>query len=170
MWGGVVPLTFPGRSGKPPAATRPPGAWVVVGWGRTPAAAPQPRRRVRYRRYVIRGIDHAQIAAPPGCEAAARAFFGELLGLPEVAKPPALAPRGGVWFALPDGRELHVGVEAAFSPQDKAHVALAVASADELAALAARLGGSIDRETIPGTARFHAPDPWGNRVEFILRL
>ena len=139
-------------------------------WGRTPAAPPQARRRrVRYRRHVIRGLDHAQIAAPPGCELAARAFFGDVLGLPELAKPPALLPQGGVWFALADGRELHVGVEAAFSPQGKAHVALAVGSADELVALAARLGGSIDRETIQGTARFHAPDPWGNRVEFIHR-
>jgi len=30
---------------------------------------------------VIRGIDHVQLAAPPGCEDAARAFYGVLLGL-----------------------------------------------------------------------------------------
>ena len=29
----------------------------------------------------IEGLDHVQLAAPPGCEAEARRFFGELLGL-----------------------------------------------------------------------------------------
>ena len=30
---------------------------------------------------------HVQMAAPPGCEAAARAFYGDVLGLTEVPKP-----------------------------------------------------------------------------------
>jgi catechol 2,3-dioxygenase-like lactoylglutathione lyase family enzyme len=42
---------------------------------------------------VIAGIDHVQVAAPPGCEEQARAFYGGLLELPEVAKPEALAGR-----------------------------------------------------------------------------
>ena len=54
------------------------------------------------------GIDHVQIAAPPGCEPEARRFFGELLGLRELPKPPALAPRGGVWFQA-GAPQLHVG-------------------------------------------------------------
>jgi catechol 2,3-dioxygenase-like lactoylglutathione lyase family enzyme len=44
---------------------------------------------------TITGIDHVQIAAPPGCEPDARRFFGEVLGLPEMEKPPSLAARGG---------------------------------------------------------------------------
>jgi hypothetical protein len=40
-------------------------------------------------------LDHVQIAAPPGCEAQARHFCGELLGLPELEKPAPLQPRGG---------------------------------------------------------------------------
>ena len=59
------------------------------------------------------GIDHVQVAAPPGCEAAARRFYGELLGLEEVAKPEALRARGGAWFRA-GAQQLHVGVEAAF--------------------------------------------------------
>jgi catechol 2,3-dioxygenase-like lactoylglutathione lyase family enzyme len=51
----------------------------------------------------IAGLDHVQLAAPAGCEAAARAFFCDLLGLEELEKPEALRPRGGVWFGLPDG-------------------------------------------------------------------
>jgi catechol 2,3-dioxygenase-like lactoylglutathione lyase family enzyme len=64
-------------------------------------------------------LDHVQVAAPPGCEAEARAFYGELLGLEEVEKPDSLRGRGGVWF-----QQLHVGVEEDFRPARKAHPAL----------------------------------------------
>ena len=40
-------------------------------------------------------IDHVQVAAPPGAEEEARNFYGELLGLPEISKPPALLKGGG---------------------------------------------------------------------------
>jgi hypothetical protein len=53
---------------------------------------------------VIDGLDHVQVAAPAGCEAPARAFYGELLGLVELPKPGALATRGGVWFAVGSGQ------------------------------------------------------------------
>jgi catechol 2,3-dioxygenase-like lactoylglutathione lyase family enzyme len=48
---------------------------------------------------MLAGVDHVQVAAPPGCEAEARRFYGELLGLAEIAKPESLAAAGGVWFA-----------------------------------------------------------------------
>ena len=57
--------------------------------------------------YTFYGIDHVQLAAPAGCEAAARIFFGDLLGMTEIAKPEDLRKRGGVWFQC--GRQqLHV--------------------------------------------------------------
>jgi len=73
------------------------------------------------------------VAGPPGCEPAARAFYGGLAGLREIPKPPDLAARGGVWFAL--GRQaLHIGVEQDFRPALKAHPAFSCEDADELAA------------------------------------
>ena len=83
---------------------------------------------------MITGLDHVQIAAPCGCEDAARAFYGDLLGLREVPKPAALAERGGAWFALGARGQLHIGVEEPFAPARKAHPALAVADLDALAA------------------------------------
>jgi catechol 2,3-dioxygenase-like lactoylglutathione lyase family enzyme len=117
----------------------------------------------------IVGLDHVQIAAPPGCEREARRFFGELLGLAEIAKPEPLRARGGVWFTL-GAQELHVGVEEGFSPARKAHPALRV-PANGLDALAKRMaaaGAEVlwDAE-IPGTRRFYSEDPWGNRIELI---
>src|SRR5262249_42962426 len=71
------------------------------------------------------GLDHVQLAAPPGCEDEARRFFGRLLGLSELEKPKALRARGGVWFALGE-QQLHVGVEEPRAPARKAHLAFAV--------------------------------------------
>jgi catechol 2,3-dioxygenase-like lactoylglutathione lyase family enzyme len=114
-------------------------------------------------------LDHVQLAAPPGCEAEARRFFGELLGLPEIEKPAALRARGGVWFGL-GSHQLHIGVEDGFVPARKAHPALRVAPG-ELEAVAARLtaaGASIAwDETLPGERRFYTEDPWGNRIEIL---
>jgi catechol 2,3-dioxygenase-like lactoylglutathione lyase family enzyme len=115
-------------------------------------------------------LDHVQIAAPPGCEAEARRFFGELLGLPELVKPPALAARGGAWFAC-GGQAIHVGVEDGFAPARKAHPALLVADRAALEALARRLeaaGSPVSwDDELPGCERFYTADPWGNRIELM---
>jgi catechol 2,3-dioxygenase-like lactoylglutathione lyase family enzyme len=115
---------------------------------------------------TISGIDHVQVAAPPGCEAEARAFYGELLGLEELPKPEPLAARGGCWFRA-GAQELHVGVEDPFAPARKAHPGLVVADLDALAAALGAHGIEIAfDDTIPGTRRFYAADPFGNRLEF----
>ncbi|HEX3873980.1 MAG TPA: VOC family protein [Solirubrobacteraceae bacterium] len=117
----------------------------------------------------ILGLDHVQIAAPAGCEAAARAFYGDLLGLAEVPKPAQLAGAGGVWFRL-GAQQLHVGVEAEFAPARKAHPALKVRD-DDLDRLADRLAEAGVRlawdRRLPLVRRFYADDPWGNRLELL---
>ena len=79
-------------------------------------------------------LDHVQIAAPPGCEAEARRFYGGLLGLEEIEKPEPLQARGGVWFRAGD-RQLHIGVEQDFAPARKAHPAFRVERSEELDAV-----------------------------------
>jgi len=111
-------------------------------------------------------IDHVQIAAPEGCESAAREFYGGILGLRELEKPPLLRARGGCWFECGD-RQLHIGVEKDFRPAKKAHPAFGVADFDALRDLLAKRGPILNDETIPGTRRFYADDPWGNRLEFV---
>jgi catechol 2,3-dioxygenase-like lactoylglutathione lyase family enzyme len=111
-----------------------------------------------------------QVAAPPGCEEQARAFYGGLLGLPEIEKPEVLAARGGCWFAC-GKQQLHVGVSDPFSPATKAHPALAMRDADALEALVAQLdaAGCETRRDIdlPGLARAFVDDPFGNRIELV---
>jgi catechol 2,3-dioxygenase-like lactoylglutathione lyase family enzyme len=115
----------------------------------------------------IVGIDHVQVAAPPGCEEAARRFFGGLLGLEELEKPDALRGRGGVWFAL-GSQQLHVGVDVAHTPARKAHPAFAVRDVDAVAARLAADGAPVEwDESLPERRRFYTADPWGNRIELV---
>jgi ribosomal protein S18 acetylase RimI-like enzyme len=114
---------------------------------------------------MITGVDHVQVAAPPGGESAARRFYGELLGLPELSKPERLRDRGGAWFAVGD-QELHVGIEDPFAPARKAHPALAVPRAGDLRALAERFEAAGHRARWDGP-RIYVEDPFGNRLELL---
>lgn len=116
---------------------------------------------------AILGIDHIQLAIPVGGEAAARRFYGAVLGLAEVAKPPELAGRGGAWFEAGPIR-LHLGVEHEFQPARKAHPAFDVAGLAAIVARA-RAGGYFAEEdaAMPGVRRAFLADPFGNRIELI---
>jgi catechol 2,3-dioxygenase-like lactoylglutathione lyase family enzyme len=115
---------------------------------------------------TVTGIDHVQVAAPAGCEAEARAFYGVLLGMAELPKPETMAARGGCWFAA-GAQELHVGVAEPFVPARKAHPSFVVTDLDGLAAKLTREGIEVAYDDlIPGTRRFETADPFGNRLEF----
>lgn len=115
-------------------------------------------------------IHHVQVSCPPGGEDAARRFYGAVLGLPEVEKPPVLAARGGCWFRG-DGVEIHVGVEEEFAPARKAHPALLVDDIERLAELAEGAGFPVRWDgDLPGYRRFHTADGNGNRVEILAGL
>jgi catechol 2,3-dioxygenase-like lactoylglutathione lyase family enzyme len=113
------------------------------------------------------GLDHVQIAIPPGGEAEGRRFFVDVLGLEELPKPKALEGRGGCWFDLADA-QIHLGVDPDFRAARKAHIALRTPG---LAALRVRLeaAGFEVRDEVPidGRKRFFTHDPFGNRIEFV---
>ena len=117
--------------------------------------------------HLIRGVDHVQVAAPPGGETRARWFYGEVLGMPEIPKPEPLRSRGGVWFQCGE-HQLHVGVELEFAAAAKAHPAIRVSG---LEALKQRLSAQgvkfTPDDVLPGTARIYVNDPFGNRLEFL---
>jgi catechol 2,3-dioxygenase-like lactoylglutathione lyase family enzyme len=117
--------------------------------------------------FWFRGIDHVQLAAPPGCEDTARRFFAGVLGWTEVPKPDHLARRGGLWFQC-GAQEVHIGVQPDFVPARKAHPAFSV---KDLAAFREHVVANgldpIDDEPLPGARRFYLTDPFGNRLEFL---
>lgn len=117
--------------------------------------------------FSIEKIDHVQVAAPKGCEAAAREFYEGILGMEEIEKPEPLKARGGVWFGF-GLYQLHVGVEENFVSAKKAHPAFIVQGAESMQRhLAANGIEFISDDSIPGMTRFFIFDPFGNRLEFI---
>jgi catechol 2,3-dioxygenase-like lactoylglutathione lyase family enzyme len=114
------------------------------------------------------GLDHVQIATPQDSEDQARAFYGDILGLKEVAKPSVLANRGGLWFVLGDGIGLHLGIDPLFRPATKAHPGLIV---EDLEVFRTRLfecgfTAEVDVDAM-GRERVYIDDPFGNRIELI---
>jgi catechol 2,3-dioxygenase-like lactoylglutathione lyase family enzyme len=112
-------------------------------------------------------IHHVQLACPPGSEDTLRDFYGQVLGLQELAKPSVLAARGGCWFRG-YGVELHFGVEQDFRPARKAHPGLLVRDLDAWA-YRLRCSGApvLFDDDFPGMRRFYTEDPHGNRLEFL---
>jgi catechol 2,3-dioxygenase-like lactoylglutathione lyase family enzyme len=116
---------------------------------------------------AFENLHHVQLAIPPGGEEQCRAFWGNVLGMTELEKPPALAARGGCWFRS-GGLEVHLGVENGFIAAAKAHPGIVVG---DLHALAHRLNEAgvpvIWDDDFPGFDRFYSSDPFGNRLEFL---
>jgi catechol 2,3-dioxygenase-like lactoylglutathione lyase family enzyme len=117
--------------------------------------------------FRIVGLDHVQLAMPPGRETEAEAFYSGLLGFDRIPKPEPMAARGGCWFAS-GPVALHLGVEADFRPARKAHPALVVRDLAGLAASAAAAGVEVrpNPDQPPG-AGCYVDDPFGNRIELI---
>jgi catechol 2,3-dioxygenase-like lactoylglutathione lyase family enzyme len=113
----------------------------------------------------ILGIDHVQVAVPPGGKAEARAFYGDLLGLEELPRQTTWSDSPGCWFRA-GAQELHIGFDGAFHPARKAHPSFVV---DDLEALVGRLRAAgteaIPDASIPGVERAFVHDPFGNRLE-----
>lgn len=116
---------------------------------------------------LLAAIDHVQLPMPAGGEDIARGFYVGVLGLREVAKPAALAARGGVWFA---GRSVavHLGVEPGGVTPSRAHPAFVV---DDLAAVQTRLTAAgialVEDDSGLPIARCYIADPFGNRIELV---
>jgi catechol 2,3-dioxygenase-like lactoylglutathione lyase family enzyme len=117
--------------------------------------------------FEIVGLDHVQLAMPPGREDEAEAFYAGLLGLERLPKPAPLAARGGCWFAR-GTTAVHLGVEEDFRPARKAHPAFVVRDLADLEAALGAAGVQVrpnpDRE--PGQGAY-VDDPFGNRIEFM---
>ena len=116
-------------------------------------------------------VQHVSLPIP-GADAFAdaRRFYGDVLGLEELPRPPKL-PGVGLWYAVGD-QELHLFEEpdgVAANGQSRRHPCLQV---DDVAELrrhleAAGVPTRDDDGEIPGRPRFFALDPFGNTIEFV---
>lgn len=115
------------------------------------------------------GLDHVQLAMPPGQEHIARPFYVGLLGLTEVEKPAHLAARGGAWFESA-GVRIHLGVDQDFRPARKAHPGLLVRNLAGLAESLRAAGHNVaPGEPSERYTHVYVDDPFGNRLELMER-
>src|SRR5947209_1561820 len=119
----------------------------------------------------IQRVQHVSLPVPetPESLAAARRFYGEILRLEEIPRPPAL-PGIGIWYAVGD-QELHLFSEAAgvaVNEQSRRHPCFEVDDVDALRSEIEAAGVTTrdDDGEIPGRLRFFAIDPFDNTLEF----
>lgn len=115
---------------------------------------------------AVLGIDHVQIAVPQGREAECRAFYLDVLGLPEIERPELAAGRSILWVQA-GPHEMHFRPDPNFAPAEFAHPGLLVDDIDELAKRVSSAGFEVNTQQSIGPRRFHTRDPFGNRLEFI---
>lgn len=102
---------------------------------------------------------------PSGGEEQARAFYGGLLGLREIAKPESVRSRGGVWFEA-GGLDVHLSLEEQRGPADvRRHFGLECENVDELRARFDAAGVRTEDGRPAAWRRFFVNDPFGNRIE-----
>ena len=112
-------------------------------------------------------LQHVNIRVQPAVEAAAKAFYGTLLGLPEIPKPEDARARGGAWYQLGEV-QLHLSRDGNVTNADsKRHICFHVADLEQAKDHLAKAGVEIlpDDEPMAGMPRFYIRDPGGNLIE-----
>ncbi len=105
---------------------------------------------------------------PAGGEDRARAFYRDVLGLPERPKPD-VAGRGGCWFESSQVK-IHLGVDPTFRAATKAHPGLLVTDLAGILERSRQLGlQTVDAPAFGGCQRAFVTDPFGNRIELMER-
>lgn len=112
---------------------------------------------------VVALEEGGEVTMPPGKDADARKFYGQVLGLRETMRPPG---QKGVWFQV-EGGPFRVLPDAAHAPRGSTPLArFRVDSAEKVRAAVQRLRyRDHDAPHVVGTRGFYATDPFGNRVE-----
>lgn len=112
-------------------------------------------------------LQHVSIPRPPGSENATRAFYGDLLGLHEIAAPNSIQAAEVIWFKIGTDAELHLFREDPRDDPSIRHFCLVV---EDLAGTRSKLSDAgyapYDVEAIPGRPRFFCRDPFDNIIEF----
>jgi catechol 2,3-dioxygenase-like lactoylglutathione lyase family enzyme len=112
-------------------------------------------------------IHHVSIPVPASEQAAARAFYGNLLGLDEIPVPESLKTINLMWYRLDGDTELHLIAETPQAGRSARHFCIAV---DEVEVLRSKLEEAgvavVGAAAIPGRPNYFCRDPFGNLIEF----
>lgn len=119
---------------------------------------------------MITQLHHVNVTVPGNLEAATKNFYGTVLGLEELPKPPGTR-KSGAWYQI-GVTQLHLSIEdEGDRPLSTRHVCFVVS---DLAMAEKRLRDARvliipDERPVPGTLRFYVRDPGGNQIEIVER-
>ena len=117
---------------------------------------------------MVTQLHHVNVTVPAELEAATKEFYGSVLGLQQVPKPPG-SRQSGAWYQI-GATQLHLSVEdEPLGSLSSRHVCFMV---DDLDSTEKRFRGAgvetiPDPRPIPGTQRFYVRDPGGNQLEIV---
>lgn len=117
---------------------------------------------------MVNALHHVNVTVPVELEAAARDFYGSILGLKQVPKP-AAARQSGAWYQI-GANQLHLSVaDEVGNALSSRHVCFSVSDLAEAEKRFRDAGVEIvpDPRPIPGTSRFYVRDPGGNQLEIV---
>lgn len=120
-------------------------------------------------KFRVVALNHVNVTVPVNAEAAAKKFYGTVLGLRELPKPPGTRQNVGAWYEL-GGVQLHLSVEEnANNAASDRHVCYVVANIATAERHLRDSGVEIisDPRPIPGVSRFYVRDPGGNLLEIV---
>ena len=111
-------------------------------------------------------LHHVNVTAPAELEAAAKHFYGVVLGLKQIPKP-LTSRQSGAWYEIGE-TQLHLSVENENATRvSSGHVCLAVSDLTEAEQKFRDAGVEIipDPRPNPNSPRFYVRDPGGNLLE-----
>jgi catechol 2,3-dioxygenase-like lactoylglutathione lyase family enzyme len=112
-------------------------------------------------------IHHVNVVVAPGGTASVVPFYGDLLGMRQVAKPAEGVAQSGAWFDIDDRTQVHVS-ERTGQVHPQSHFGVVVDDFDEVLRRLKDAGAPWeDQADIFGGRRGFTRDPAGNRVEIL---
>jgi catechol 2,3-dioxygenase-like lactoylglutathione lyase family enzyme len=117
--------------------------------------------------FRVVALSHVNVTVPANAEAAAKEFYGTVLGLRELPKPAGTRQNLGAWYEL-GGVQLHLSVEENITnAASDRHVCYVVANVATAERHLRDSGVQIisDPRPIEGVSRFYVRDPGGNLIE-----
>lgn len=113
---------------------------------------------------MIIALHHVNVTVPAELEAAAKHFYGAVLGLTRVPKP-ATSRQSGAWYQI-GSNQLHLSVETTENGAlSSGHVCFAISDLAEAEQKFREAGVEIITEPNPNSPRFFVRDPGGNLLE-----
>ncbi len=115
---------------------------------------------------MVTALHHVNVTVPPELEAAAKEFYGVVLGLEQVPKPKT-SRQSGAWYQI-GTNQLHLSVENEDrGPLSSRHLCFAVADLRAAETRFREAGVEIipDSRRVEGVSRFYVRDPGGNMLE-----